>query len=94
MFEAILDIECRWGKFEINRIDFTNSRIAAKVVTFAIGGFGVESTARTAAAFGFDVVFVEDAMTSMDADAHRFAVEKIFPRLGRVRRADQLNLQS
>jgi nicotinamidase-related amidase len=57
--------------------------------TIILGGistnFGVESTARTGAALGFEMVLIEDAMTSMDAAAHRFAVENIFPRLGRVR---------
>jgi nicotinamidase-related amidase len=68
-----------------------------KVQTIVLGGistnFGVESTARTAAALGFDVVIVEDATTSMDADAHHFAVNTIFPRLGRVRSSDELELQ-
>jgi nicotinamidase-related amidase len=61
------------------------------VRTMAIGGvatnFGVESTARDAAGLGFDVVFVEDAMTSVSARAHQFALELIFPRIGRVRQA-------
>ena len=65
------------------------------VKTIVIGGiatnFGVESTARDAAALGFDVVFPEDAMTSMSAELHRFAIENIFPRLGRVRTRDQID---
>jgi nicotinamidase-related amidase len=43
---------------------------------------GVESTARSAYDYGYNVVFVVDAMTDRDADAHRHSVEKIFPRLG------------
>ena len=43
---------------------------------------GVESTARSGYALGYDVVFVVDAMTDRDADAHRHCVEKIFPKLG------------
>lgn len=43
---------------------------------------GVESTGRSAYDFGYNVVFVVDAMTDRDADAHRLSVEKIFPRLG------------
>jgi nicotinamidase-related amidase len=66
------------------------------VRTMVIGGiatnFGVESTARDAAGLGFDVVFAEDAMTSVAAEAHHFAVETIFPRLGRVRKADEVKL--
>ena len=47
--------------------------------------YGVESTARTAAGLGFELVVVEDATTSRSAELHRFPVENIFPFLGRVR---------
>jgi nicotinamidase-related amidase len=43
---------------------------------------GVESTARSAYDFGYNVVFVTDAMTDRNADAHRNSLETIFPRLG------------
>jgi len=49
--------------------------------------FGVESTARQAQDMGYELVFVEDAMTTMKAEAHQFATEMIFPRMGRVRSA-------
>lgn len=45
---------------------------------------GVESTARSAHDLGYNVVFVADAMTDRDADAHRYCVEKVFPRFGEV----------
>jgi nicotinamidase-related amidase len=61
--------------------------------TIVLGGiatnFGVESTARGAVERGFELVLVEDAMTTMNADWHQFAVKNIFPKLGRVRTADQ-----
>jgi nicotinamidase-related amidase len=47
----------------------------------------VESTARQAQDMGYELVFVEDAMTTMKAEAHQFATEMIFPRMGRVRSA-------
>lgn len=47
--------------------------------------FGVESTARDAWERNYEIVFVEDAMSGLDADAHAFAIAKIFPRLGRIR---------
>jgi hypothetical protein len=37
------------------------------------------------------MVLLEDAMTSMDAAAHRFAVENILPRLGRVRASSEVD---
>ena len=36
------------------------------------------------------MVFAEDAMTSLSADAHRFAIETTFPHIGRVRATDQI----
>jgi nicotinamidase-related amidase len=68
-----------------------------QVRTILLGGistnFGVESTARTAAALGFDVVVVEDATSSMSEEAHRFAITNIFPRLGRVRTTNEIQIQ-
>jgi nicotinamidase-related amidase len=43
---------------------------------------GVEATARSAYDYGYNVVFVVDAMTDRDAEVQRACVEKIFPRLG------------
>lgn len=43
---------------------------------------GVESTARSAYDYGYNVVLIVDAMTDRDAEAHRHSVEKIFPRIG------------
>src|ERR1700735_3637910 len=43
---------------------------------------GVEETARTAYDHGYNVGLVVDAMTDMNADAHRHSVEVTFPRIG------------
>jgi isochorismatase family protein len=34
---------------------------------------------------GYALVFIEDAMAGLSAEAHAFAVHTIFPRIGRVR---------
>jgi nicotinamidase-related amidase len=65
------------------------------VETVVLGGVstnaGVESTARQGTGLGFAFVVVEDACTSsMGAEAHRFAMERIFPRLGRVRTTEEV----
>ncbi|MCT2592221.1 isochorismatase family protein [Streptomyces sp. N2-109] len=56
--------------------------------TLVFGGIatnmGVESTARGASDRGFDLVFVEDAMTALTADEHHAAVTLNLPRFGRV----------
>jgi nicotinamidase-related amidase len=52
---------------------------------FVVGvatGSGVEATARQAYDQGYNVVLVTDAMTDLDLEVHRFAVEKTFPRIG------------
>ncbi|MFH0515826.1 isochorismatase family protein [Streptomyces sp. M41] len=61
------------------------------VTTLVFGGIatnlGVESTARAAADLGYDLVFVEDAMTAFTAAEHEASVRLDFPRLGTVVRA-------
>ena len=47
--------------------------------------FGVESTARDAWQHNYSVVIAEDACSSMDADLHQFAMEKVLRRVARVR---------
>jgi nicotinamidase-related amidase len=56
-------------------------------------GSGVESTARSAFDYGYNVVFVVDAMTDRSVDVHRHCVETVFPRLGETgTTANVLNL--
>ncbi|MFI6010841.1 isochorismatase family protein [Streptomyces sp. NPDC051243] len=66
------------------------------VATLVFGGIatnlGVESTARAAADLGYDLVFVEDAMTAFTAAEHEASVRLDFPRLGSVVKAAQLTL--
>ncbi len=45
-------------------------------------GSGVEATARQAYDQGYNVMLVTDAMTDLDSDTHKHAVEKVFPRIG------------
>ena len=59
-----------------------------------IGGIatniGVESTARAAFDQAYELVFAEDAMSSVSAEMHEFAIKNIFPRMGRVRSVEQI----
>lgn len=54
---------------------------------------GVESTARSAFDHGYNIVFVSDAMTDMDGENHRHAVEKMFPRMGEVTTTQEVLLR-
>ena len=64
------------------------------VTTIVLGGLatnlGVESTARHAIAVGFQVVIAEDACTALEAEGHTFAIEKIFPMIGRVSTSQEI----
>jgi hypothetical protein len=51
---------------------------------------GVESTARSAYDYGYNVVIMVDAVTDRDADVHRNSVERIFPRLAEVVTTDDV----
>lgn len=77
----------QWGAFYGTELDQLLRRRHIK--TIVLGGiatnFGVESTARAAFDRGYELVFVEDAMSSMAADAHTFACKDIFPVMGKVR---------
>jgi nicotinamidase-related amidase len=43
---------------------------------------GVEATARSGYDFGYNVVFIIDAITDRDSEAHEYSITKTFPRLG------------
>ena len=80
-----------WGAFAGTELE--QALRQRGIDTVVVGGIstniGVESTARQGTGLGFAFVIVEDACaTSMDDEAHRFAFEKIFPRLARVRNTD------
>jgi nicotinamidase-related amidase len=82
----------QWDAFYATELDQILRRRNAK--TIILGGvatnFGVESTARSAQSRGYEVVFAHDAMTSMSEELHKFAVEKVFPLIGRVRSSDEI----
>jgi nicotinamidase-related amidase len=74
----------RWGAFlGIDLDEYLRGRGVTQVVLAGVAtSVGVESTARSAYDLGYNVALVLDAMTDRDADAHRYSVEKIFPKLG------------
>lgn len=82
--DDILVTKQRVGAFIGTSLDETLRQrgVTQVVLTGVATSFGVESTARSAYDYGYNVVFVVDAMTDREADAHLHCVEKIFPRLG------------
>jgi len=61
---------------------------ARGIQNIVLGGiatnFGVESTGRAASDLGYETIFLSDATTGLDQDAHDFALSYVFPRLGTV----------
>jgi nicotinamidase-related amidase len=78
----------QWGAFYGTELDQALRR--RHINTIVIGGiatnYGVESTARAAFDRGYALVLVEDAMTSMSAEAHAFACQNTFRHMGYVRK--------
>jgi nicotinamidase-related amidase len=82
----------RAGAFIGTSLDETlRKRGATQVFVTGIStSLGVESTARGAYDYGYNVVIVVDAVTDRDADAHRHCVEKIFPRISETCTTDSV----
>ena len=81
-----------WSAFGQTELEDTLKKMG--VTTIVLGGvatnFGVESTARHAVAVGFQVVIAEDACSTLESEAHTFAMENIFPMIGRVSTSQEI----
>jgi nicotinamidase-related amidase len=77
----------QWSAFFGTELDLQLRRRGISTVVLAgiATNFGVESTARDAWFQNYSVVIAEDAASSLDAELHRFSIEKILPRLARIR---------
>jgi nicotinamidase-related amidase len=88
----ILVTKRQWGAFYGTELDLQLRRRG--IETIVMGGIttnnGVESTARTAWELGYAQVFAEDAMSAASNEFHRFSVDNILPRLGRVRSTKEI----
>jgi nicotinamidase-related amidase len=89
---AALDAEVvitkrQWGAFHGTELDLQLRRRGIKTIllTGISTNFGVEGTAREAWQHGYEVIVVEDACASAEAGMHQFAIDKILPRVSRVR---------
>jgi nicotinamidase-related amidase len=82
-----------WDFGELNRAArLTKNRIETIVLGGIATNLGVESYARNAYEFGYHLVFAEDAMGAFTPANHEFAIQTIFPRLGRVRATELILL--
>lgn len=71
--------------------DYLQAQNVTHVVLAGIAtSIGVESTARTAYALGYNVTLATDAMTDLDAETHRNSVDRVFPKLGETGSTDEI----
>ncbi|MGE4322010.1 MAG: hydrolase [Sphingobium sp.] len=85
-------VKRQWGAFHGTELDLQLRRrgVDTIILTGIATHMGVESTARAAWEHGYSLIFADDAMASFSEALHRFPVDNIFPRLGRVRASDQI----
>lgn len=83
----IVILKRQWGAFYGTDLDLQlrRRRLNTIILCGIATEIGVESTARDAYERGYEQVFAEDAMTGRTAEGHANSVQRIFPRLGRVR---------
>ncbi len=84
----------QWGAFYGTELDLQLRRrnIDTIVLCGISTNIGVESTARFAYEYGYQQIFVEDAMSARSKEEHENTVKFIFPRIGRIRKTkDVLN---
>jgi nicotinamidase-related amidase len=88
----IVILKRQWGAFYGTDLDLQLRRrgLTTIVLCGIATEFGVESTARDAYERGYELVFASDAMTGMHAESHANAIERIFPRMGRVRSTEEI----
>lgn len=81
-----------WGAFHATSLDQQLRRRGVDTIIMAgiATNMGVESTARCAQDHDYQLVFAEDAMSSMGEALHEFAVKKLFPLMGRVRSTEEI----
>ena len=82
----------QWGAFYGTELDLELRRrgITTIVLCGILTNIGVESTARFAYEYGYHQVFAEDAMAAVSAEEHAFPITKIFPRIGLVRKIEEI----
>src|ERR1700677_1769280 len=88
----ILLTKRHWGAFAGTDLEhqLKTRGVDTVVLTGISTNAGVESTARQGTGLGFGFVVVEDACSGQDDEQHRFAFEKILPRLCRVRSTNEV----
>jgi nicotinamidase-related amidase len=82
----------QWGAFYGTELDVLLRRrgITTIIMCGISTSIGVESTARFAYEYGYNQIFAEDAMSALSAEEHAYPIAKIFPRMGLVRKTEEI----
>lgn len=82
----------QWGAFYGTELDLQLRRRGVDTIILCgiSTNIGVESTARFAYEYGFNQIFVSDAMASRSKEEHEFPLKFIFPRLGLIRNTNEI----
>ena len=82
----------QWGAFYGTELDLQLRRrgIDTIILCGISTNFGVESTARFAYEYGFNQIFVSDAMAARSKEEHENSLKFIFPRLGLIRTTNEV----
>jgi len=91
---ATVDERSMRGAFHGTELDLQLRRrqIRAIVLGGIATNMGVESTARSAAEHGYELVIAEDLCSALDADMHAFSFRQILPRLARITSSEGVTL--
>ena len=83
----------QWGAFYGTDLELQLRRRGIETIVLCgiATDYGVESAAPLAYEYGFQQIFVEDAMASMTEEQHNAAVNFVLKRIGRVRSTDAVN---
>ena len=82
----------QWGAFYGTELDLQLRRRGINTIILCgiATNFGVENTARFAYEYGFNQIFVHDAMTARSKEEHEYPIKYIFPRLGLIRSTEEV----
>jgi len=84
----------QWGAFYGTELDLQLRRRGIRRIV--LGGIstniGVESTARSAAEHGYELVVAEDLCSAGSAEMHAFSFKHILPRLARITTSEAITL--
>jgi nicotinamidase-related amidase len=85
----------QWGAFYGTELDLQLRRRGVRCIV--LGGIatniGVESTARSAAEHGYELVIPEDLCSGASAEMHAFSFRHILPRLARITNSDEITFE-